>query len=374
MRIAPAFLIAAALTLVAPAAQAQPSPPPWSAPASTQIVAEDIAFRNGETPLSGTLHLPKGGRALAAVVLTHGASSPLRSSPLYRHLKDMLPPLGIAVFAYDRRGSGQSGGDLKASDYALLADDALAALRRLKADPRIDPKRVGLWGLSQGGWLSLLAAARAPGEAAFVVSISAPVVTPDVQMAFFSTNALRVNGYAQSEIDEMLAARKAVDDYMRGTGDRADAQRRIDAIKTRPWFKLIYMGGTVGDRETSRWRKEIEHDPLQSLNGLKVPTLILYGAADPAVPVAASVERLTAVKNQLPNLRVAVIAGADHSMQLSVSPKDQMDPSRADDGAPESAEYFARLTAWLAAQGIARPIADTVFRVPDLRYDRPIQK
>jgi len=354
MRIAPAFLIATALALVAPAVRAQPSAPPWSAPASTEIVAEDIAFRNGDTPLSGTLHLPKGGRALAAVVLTHGASSPLRTSPLYRHLKEMLPPLGVAVFVYDRRGSGQSGGDLKTSDYAMLADDALAAVRRLKADPRIDPKRVGLWGLSQGGWLALLAAARAPGEPAFVVSISAPVVTPDVQMAFFSANALRVNGYPQSEIDEMLAARKAVDDYMRGTGDRAEAQRRVDAIKTRPWFKLIYMGGTVGDRETSRWRKEIEHDPLKSLEGLKVPTLILYGAADPAVPVAASVERLNAVRGRLPNVRVAVIAAADHSMQLSVSAKDQMDPARADDGAPESAEYFARLTAWLAAQGVAR--------------------
>jgi pimeloyl-ACP methyl ester carboxylesterase len=355
MRIAAASL-AAALALIGPAAQAQQAQPPWSAPASTDVVAEDIVFQNGETTLSGTLYLPRHGRALSAVVLTHGASSPLRTSPLYQHLKQMLPPLGVAVFAYDRRGSGRSGGDLKASDYALLADDAVTAVRRLKADPRIDPQHVGLWGLSQGGWLSLLAAARAPREPAFVVAVSAPIVTPDVQMAFFSANALRVNGYPQSEIDEMLAARKAVDDYMRGLGDRAEAQRRVDAIKTRPWFKLIYMGATVGDRETSRWRREIEHDPLQSLQDLKVPTLVLYGAADPAVPVGASVARLDAAKARLPNLRVAVIAGADHSMQQSVSPKDQMDPSRADDGAPESAEYFARLTSWLAAQGLTRAL------------------
>ncbi|WP_419317560.1 alpha/beta hydrolase family protein [Caulobacter sp. ErkDOM-E] len=349
-----AAFLAAASVAFAPAAHAHSPTAPWSAPASVETIAEDIEFRSGDAALSGTLYLPKGASAAGAVVVTHGASSPLRSSPLYRHLLEMLPPLGIAVFVYDRRGSGRSGGDLKTSDYAMLADDAIAALRRVKTDPRIDARRVGLWGLSQGGWVSLLAAARAPAEPAFVVSISAPVVTADVQMNFFSANALRVNGYPQSEIDEMLAARKAVDDYMRGTGDRADAQRRVDAIKTRPWFNLIYMGKTVGPRETSRWRKEIENDPLKSLEGGKAPTLMLFGAADPGVPVAASIASLRERQAQLSNVEAAVVARADHSMQLSVSPKDQMDPARADDGAPESPEYFGRLAAWLTKQGITR--------------------
>jgi alpha-beta hydrolase superfamily lysophospholipase len=348
-------LVAAIFLCSAAPAIAQPAiDPPWTAEATTEIVAEPFSFSIGGTLLSGTLYLPKGRRVLGAVVATHGASSPLRTSPLYRHLMEMLPPLDLAVLVYDRRGSGRSGGDAQSSDFALLADDALAAVRKLKTDPRIDPRRVGLWGLSQGGWISLLAAARAPADPAFVIACSAPIVTPDVQMAFFSANALRVNGYPQGEIDEMLAARKARDDYMRGTGDRADAQRRIDSIKDRPWFKLIYLGPTVADRETARWRKEIEHDPLTSLDGLKAPTLLLYGAADPAVPVDASIERLRGMVAKSANLQVAVVARADHSMQLSVSPKDQMDPARADDGAPESAEYFARMAAWLVATGVAR--------------------
>ena len=357
-RLGAALGLAAAVALAPAASPARAQPgaaPPWSAAPSSQTVAEPVTFGSGGVTLEGTLYLPKGGKALAAVVATHGASSPLRTSPLYRHLREMLPALGVAVFLYDRRGSGASGGDLATSDYAQLADDALAAVRRIKADPRIDPKRVGLWGLSQGGWLSLLAASRGPRDAAFAIAVSAPIVTPDVQMAFYSANALRVNGYPQAEIDEMLAARKAVDDYMRGTGDRGEAQRRVDAIKARPWFKLTYMGDTVGPRETSRWRREIEHDPMASLRGLRVPALLLYGAADPVVPVTTSVERLERVRRELANLQVAVIAGADHSMQTSVSAKDQMDPAHADDGAPEAPEYFARLAAWLGALGVLRP-------------------
>jgi dipeptidyl aminopeptidase/acylaminoacyl peptidase len=142
------------------------------------VVTEEKTFENGPTKLSGTLYLARGSKPQSAIVVTHAAAAPLRDLPLYQHLKEMLPALGIAVFIYDRRGSGKSGGDLQASDYALLADDAIAAVRMLKAHTRIDSRRVGIWGLSQGGWLALLAASRS-SEPAFIISVSAPLVSPD---------------------------------------------------------------------------------------------------------------------------------------------------------------------------------------------------
>jgi len=326
--------------------------PPWSAPATTAIVQKGKAFHSAGAELSGTLYLPRGGRALAAVVVTHTASLPLRDLSLYRHLKDMLPPLGMAVFVYDRRGSGKSGGDLKASDYTSLADDALAAVRAISVDPRIDPQRVGIWGLSQGGWLALLAASRSP-QVAFVVLISAPMVTPDIQMSFLSANILRINGYSQADIDQAIATRKAVDDYMRGSVDRATAQRMLDAAKVQPWFKLIYLGERVGDPATSRWRKEIEHDPVRTLDKVSAPVLMIYGAADPVVPVSTSVDHLQALTGKHLKLEVAVIAGADHHMEVSVDPKTQLDAERFNER-PEAAEYFGILASWLTKHGIAR--------------------
>jgi uncharacterized protein len=338
-------------TVSAPATARNATSLPWSAAPSTVIVTESKTFRSGDATLSGTLYLPDGGQALGAVVVTHSASKPLRDALLYQHLEEMLPPLGIAVLTYDRRGSGQSGGSLKDSDYAVLADDAIAAVQMLKADLRIDPKRIGIWGLSQGGWLSLLAAARS-SDIRFVVSISAPVVTPDVQMMFRSENAMRINDYPQAEIDQMLATRKAVDDYMRGTGDRAAAQALVDTAKTEPWFDLLYMGETVGDRATSRWRREIEYDPLPTVDDVKVPALILFGANDPVVPVATSVARINA--RLRPSLTVRVIAGADHHMATSMTPKAQMDPAQTERVRPEAPEYFAILASWLTGQDIAR--------------------
>jgi pimeloyl-ACP methyl ester carboxylesterase len=346
------MFLAFSLGLAGATAAAEPvASTAWSALPTARVVAEELRFRNGDAELQGTLYLPQGRAPSSLVVVTHGASSPLRSSPLYRHLKEMLPPLGIALFVYDRRGSGQSGGSGSGGDYALLADDAIAAIRTLAKDPRIDGRRMGVWGLSQGGWIALLAASRS-NDIAFAVSASAPVVTPDVQMMFYSANVLRVNGYPQSEIDRMLATRKAVDDYMRGVGAQAEAQRLVNAAKTEPWFKYLYMGETVRDRAVSGWRKEIEHDPLATLAAVNVPVLMLYGAADPVVPVATSVDRLKSTAARLPKMEVAVVAGADHSMQTSVDPRIQLDPAYSDAGKPEAPEYFALLANWLTRQGL----------------------
>ncbi len=335
------------------AAMAAPKPPslPWSAPATTAVVTESSRFKSGDAELSGTLYLPRSGKPVAAIVVTHSASSPLRGASLYDHLKTILPALGIAVFAYDRRGSGESGSETAGGNFTILADDAIAAVKHLKADPRIDPRRIGTWGLSQGGWISPLAASRSP-DIAFVIAVSAPVVTADVQMIFSSTNHLKANGYSQADIDQMVAARKAVDGYMRGTVTRADAQAKLDGIKTKPWFKYLYMGETFRDREVSGWRKEIENDPLKNLEAVTVPTLVLYGADDAVVPVADSAQRLKSIASRMPKMQVHVIAGAGHAMEMSADLKTTLDPKNDGTESPDSPEYFALLASWLAAQGL----------------------
>jgi len=343
-------------TAAAGAAPASGPVRPWHAPATTAVDTQELTFSNGQTLLSGTLYAPRGMANVPAVVVTHGASSATRDLALYRHLTEMLPSLGMAVFVYDRRGSGKSGGDLKASDYDLLADDAIAAQRRLAQDPRIDPKRIGFWGLSQGGWLALHAAARNPATA-FAISVSAPMVTPDVQMNFATESILRIKGYGQTDIDIALKARHAVDAHLRGELDAATAQKALDAAVDKPWFPLIYMSRTLGDPKTSRWLKEMRHDPLKTLAAVKAPALILYGSTDPWIPTKVSVDRLQGATKGRPSITTAVIDGADHSMMVSASEAEQIDPAFFPNKAPDAPAYFALLAAWLTDRGLANPQA-----------------
>ena len=136
------------------------------------------------------------------------------------------------------------------TSFQVLAEDGLAARNALAGNPHVDGARIGYWGISQGGWLALAAAAIDP-KAAFAISVSAPMTTPDIQMNFAVENILRIHGYGPEEVATALHARGAVDDYLRGKLDRASAERALNAARQRPWFPLIYMDDTVGNPETS---------------------------------------------------------------------------------------------------------------------------
>jgi pimeloyl-ACP methyl ester carboxylesterase len=328
-------------------AVAQVVTPTWSAPASTIVVSEEREFQNGDVHLSGTLYLPAGLKPFPAVIALHSASSATQDLPLYQHLKDLLPALGYAVFIYDRRGSGRSSGKRVGTDFKTLADDGLAALRMLAADKRINARKIGFWGLSQGGWLSVLAASRSQ-QVAFAISISAPLTRPDVQMNFAVENILRVKGFRDEDIREAIKTRTVVDDFMRGRGDRPAVERMLaDAVK-KQWFKYCYISPMLDDPAHSQWAREIALDPITTLDRVRCPILILFGTDDPWVPVRTSAELLSKMADKKANLSYAVIAGANHEMSTTVAPEKELDPSNATAFAPDAPSYFGILAKWLS--------------------------
>jgi alpha-beta hydrolase superfamily lysophospholipase len=335
----------------APAADVATTDTPWAVPPQVVINKHSMLFTSAGARLSGTLYYPEGREKLAAVIVFHGAAEPSQDAELYTHLKQMLPPLGIAVFVFDRRGTGQSnGGERGMQDFDMLSDDGVAAFQMLAQYARIVPKRIGFWGLCQGGWLTLLAANKEP-RAAFAVSVSAPMVKADVQMIFASANILHTHGYPQSVIDQAIATRRAIDGYVRGKVDRATVERMLDEAARQPWFRQIYLGRNMIEPNSS-WRQQIESDPMRSLDESRAPTLLIFGEEDMWIPVSETIEVLKASGSQRGHLTVRVISGASHEMMLGVDPKDAMDPALFSTFAPNAPEYFGLLSTWLAEHGI----------------------
>lgn len=144
MRLLCCFLIVLTSVPTSPIAAQTGSLPQWAVPTDNPVEQRSIVFDNRGARFSGTLYLPREGKPHAAVVALHGAQAPLRSAPLYRHLTEVMPRLGIAVLLYDRRGSGAStSGGAAPGNFDLLADDAVAAFSRLGREQDIDPKRIG---------------------------------------------------------------------------------------------------------------------------------------------------------------------------------------------------------------------------------------
>lgn len=318
--------------------------PPWSVQTDNPVEQRSIVFENRGARLPGTLFLPRGTAPRAAVIALHGAQAPLRTMPLYRHLTEVMPRLGIAVLLYDRRGSGAStSGGAAPGDFDLLADDAVAAFARLRRERDIDPARIGFWGLSQGGWLTILAAKKEQ-RAAFAIAVSGPMAAADVQMNFAVSNILRIQGKPQAIIDRAVGARTMVDDFVRGRRSRSDAERAEAGIRGEPWYADTWIKGNIDDPV---WRQQMRNDPLRALGNSRVPTLIVFGQADPWVPVAASLTALRARTADFPQTTVRVIDGADHAMMLNVPPAQQVDAQFAANVAPNAPAYFALMGAWL---------------------------
>jgi hypothetical protein len=257
--------------------------------------------------------------------------------------------MGIAVLIYDRRGSGQSSGDIHNSDYETLADDAVTGQKALAKLSRIDPNRIGFWGLSQGGWLAVLAAGRSQ-SAAFAVSVSAPLVNAEEQMEFAMSNLLVVRGYSQVDVQQMLAARKAWIDYLHNKNSRESAIDALRQAEAKPWFDLVYLprpANLTTDPAHDPVRRKLDDDPVAAVRKSKVPLLFIYGDSDPWVPVAQSIERLQSLTREQSNIDYAVVARANHEMMFPVNETMQVDQNTIRNDEPQAPAYFMLLESWL---------------------------
>jgi hypothetical protein len=327
---------------------AKAAPPPWQVPGVPGVVQKTVHFTNGATHLTGTLYMPATGGHLAAVVALHGADTPTRDYALFRHLTEGLPAMGMAVLIFDRRGSGQSSGSFADAGYDLLADDAIAGARAIAREPRIDPAHIGYWGLSQGGWLSVVAAGR-DRKAAFAVSVSAPLVTASQQMHFATADQLYVHGASKADIQAAGKARDVWEGYLRGSNTRDEALAALGAIEHKSWFGLTFMPhpADMTPREKSGYRLEMDEDPVRAVAKVRAPILFIFGGADPWIPVALSVKRLDEIAKTKRDIETHVIAGASHEMVLNAHETMAFDRKTMLATAPDSPAYFAALASWL---------------------------
>jgi pimeloyl-ACP methyl ester carboxylesterase len=155
----------------------------------------EIRFRNERQAidLAGLLFLPAGPGPFPAAVIIHGSGASKRANRWYLTLTHYLQDNGIAVLLPDKRGSEQSGGDWRQASFEDLATDTLAAIRFLSVQRRTEISRIGVIGLSQGGWIAPLVADRSP-YVSFLVSVVGSSVTTHQQFLYEEDHNLRQMG------------------------------------------------------------------------------------------------------------------------------------------------------------------------------------
>jgi dipeptidyl aminopeptidase/acylaminoacyl peptidase len=109
----------------------------------------------------GLLTVPQGQKpkdGWPVIIFNHGYIPPeqYRTTERYVAYVDVFARNGYIVFKSDYRGNGSSGGQPEGAYYSpAYAVDVLNALSSLKRYPEADPNRIGMWGHSMGGNITL---------------------------------------------------------------------------------------------------------------------------------------------------------------------------------------------------------------------------
>jgi dienelactone hydrolase len=316
---------------------------------TSTVVEEAVYFVGGKITLAGTLVLPAGSHPHPGVVLFHGSGAQERDLFTARWFAEQ----GIAALAYDKRGVGESTGNFRTVPFMELCDDGLAAIDYLKSRKEIDTKRIGVWGLSQGGWLGPLAASRSP-EVSFVIAVSGPGVSPGEQMIVYYANELRSEGVTESDVQEASVLRRDIWDYLSSGSGYEKAKAELEQGRAKRWYKQVkaqrddlfgplQTPAELGKPEHSgfNWfQHEMNYDPVPTLRMLRAPALFLFGDKDQLIPVAESVAAIRRVQAEEGhhNFTIREFPNDDHGMRLvSGEGFGETDP-----------EYLQTMRVWLA--------------------------
>jgi pimeloyl-ACP methyl ester carboxylesterase len=294
--------------------------------ASENIREEQVGFRNGNISLKGSLFLPAGNGVHPALVLFHGSGAEARNRFMGRWFAEQ----GISTLTYDKRGVGESTGDFRTVPFTDLAGDGLAAIEFLQHRADVDSKQIGVWGLSQGGWLGPLAASQSK-TVAFVIAVSGPGVSPGEQMIFYYANQLRSRNIQESDIAEASELRRMTWHFL-STGEGSEPlSKALERAQSLSWFGVLQdqpdglfrrpAAEILHDSKirSSLWfRDEMNYDPRTALRQLRVPALFLFGERDELVPVPTSVGiiRQTLTDAGHGDFTIKVFPNANHNLEV----------------------------------------------------------
>ncbi len=316
----------------------------------------DASFDSAGTRLEGQLIEPRtsSNRKPPLVVMVHGSERSPAIGNIYAYA---LAAQGIAVFAYDKRGTGASEGEYT-QNFELLAEDAANALRKAKELAGTRISRAGYFGGSQGGWVAPLAATRSDADFVAVgFGLVASPIEEDREQMISEVRALGLGKGAEALVNKLseATARLLLSDFSEGYEELDEIRRQLGA---NPWLSRISgeHSGEILKLDNQQLRRigrarfdnlELiwDYDAVAALEKLQAPLLWVLAAEDREAPIEGTRRALLELRSKGRNLDAFVFPGTDHGMmEFRVNPDGSRTATRITDG------YLQLLGDWIKGE------------------------
>jgi pimeloyl-ACP methyl ester carboxylesterase len=324
--------------------------------AHLSLAETETTFSGDGIQLHGKLVMPQGDQAKALAVWIDGSNNdPSTDDSIWQY---ELARRGVAVFVYDKRGTGASTGALSADFHVRARDTVAAVLEARRLAPSV-PK-VGVIGGSQGGWVAPLTATLTPLD--FVIPAFAMAEGPIAQDRQVVEGPLRQAGFKAKDLAKARRLTAITERVVRS--NFTDGFPALDAFKAQhadePWLKAIQprsftgilltmssaeamAGGQVASQGLS-----FTYEPRPVIETIKPRQLWLLGGSDRQAPNARTQAILWQIQLKRPDLGVVMFPKADHGL---------IERTKTPDGVTSaySSGLFDITAAWIKAWRLPGP-------------------
>lgn len=299
--------------------------------------SKNVVFENtsAKIKLAGTLTLPEGKGPFPAVVLVSGSGPQNRNSEIFGHkpfevIAHYLSSNGVAVLRYDDRGINDSEGVFGTATTFDFASDAAAAIQFLAKQKRINKKKVGIAGHSEGGIIASILSKEAPRLPDFAILLAGPSLKMDSLLLLQARLVGASEGVSELMLNLQVNTNRAAFAAMQENLPDSILNKRLEEIYTKQLQSLSpQVEGAALDAQlkqivaslNSPWFKTfIGINPMDYLKDSKMPVLALYGSKDLQVPApenAAFLEKELSEKVKAGTLKVVTLENLNHLFQTA---------------------------------------------------------
>jgi pimeloyl-ACP methyl ester carboxylesterase len=185
-----------------------------------------------------------------------------------------------------------------------MADDVVGLIDHLRVE------RTHVFGISMGGMIAQHVAIGHAARVLSLISVMSSTGNPDLPQPSPEMRARLVENADSTEaLIELNAKNRAVfgsPAYPEAPELRLSAARRAHARSFRPAGVARQMRAVIADGSR-----------VERLRALKVPTLVIHGADDPLIPVAAGRDTAAAISGA----RLEIVAGMGHNIPEALAPR-----------------------------------------------------